>query len=321
MRVGNFGRRIFVLVGCFVLVVVGVLGWGMPTYASQVSEPSQMQITLRQRPLPNGQILRYEVVYTNIGGSKALSVVITDQVPVGARVVPGSISTGGRLIQPQSGGGQAEIHWSLGDVAPGGHGLVSYAIYLSSPPEAVVVHVTKTLVFPKGRPAEVGKDASIQWQIVLRNDGSFPLGKLPMEDSWRFVCMHSGAAADPPPDHVTGNTLQWDDLTGSGMLAAGQSITVTVRTIPVGACNPAWNQASVTGAEDGNGVPVLGMKDSAAVKIVAPTATPTPVPTATPTPVPTSTPTLNTNTNLDADPDDGSIRFVVFCWSDSVALA
>ncbi len=295
MEVDGPGRRLLVLMGCFLLIITSAVSSGIPAYASQTGSLPQMLIVLSQQPISNGQMLRYDIAYRNVGGSQAQDVVIKNPIPVGAQLVSGSISAGGHLIQPQSGSGNAEIHWLLGDVDPGGHGIVSYAIYLSSssptatptPMNTIAVHVAKTLVFPLGRPAEIGKDAYIQWQVVLRNDGALPLRKLPLEDSWRFVCMHSGAAANPSPDHVTGDTLQWTDLTGSGTLAPGQSITVTVRTVPVGACSPAWNQASVTGAEDENGVPVLGMADSAAVRIVAPTPTKTPVP---PTPMKTPVP-------------------------------
>ena len=279
---------------------------------SPTPRPPHMDVRLRQIS-ESADTLRYDILYYNTGEAIAESVIITNRIPAQVTLIPNSIVGDAEIIDGEV------IRWDVGNVAPGGHGVVSYKVrlplpsptptstptpmlgpiptvtpsptYTSTPTRiptplpsptptgGIGVQVHKELISPSSGVAVIGDVQAIVWQVVVRNASTVSLTKVSLLDRWDIRCMTSGLRADPPPDEVYGDHLVWHDLTGEGEWQPGEGITVTVRTKPVGECRPAWNEASVSEAEDIYGQKVQGSVDSASVIIVAPTPTVTPTPT------------------------------------------
>ena len=67
-----------------------------------------------------GDTVTFTVAYVNNGGN-ANNVAITDAIPAGSTLVPGSISTGGSFAS-------GTITWTIGTVAAGASGSVSFQV-------------------------------------------------------------------------------------------------------------------------------------------------------------------------------------------------
>ena len=128
------------------------------------------------------------------------------------------------------------------------------------------VTITKTLV--SATPVLVGD--AIQFQIVVKNTGDTAIVSLPLSDTFDTDKL-TYVSASPGPDGTGAGTLTWNDLTGSGSLAVGSAVTVTVNFTAKASTTPATtvNTATVSNATDENGDNVPGVSDTAEVEILA----------------------------------------------------
>lgn len=108
----------------------------------------------------------------------------------------------------------------------------------------------------------------IRFSITIQNTGATHLATIPLEDDYDplylgFLDANIGGTNTPPNSTDTTNgLLRWNDLTGSGMLAPGQSIVLEVRFEAVGdtsalaaqsPCTTAGRTCNVATVRDGNG--------------------------------------------------------------------
>jgi len=131
------------------------------------------------------------------------------------------------------------------------------------------VSVAKTLATGQMDPAIVGR--TVDFRIVVTNTGDVPLETVPLSDTYDATYLHFDSAT-PAPDSAVAGALGWTDLTGSGQLAVGDSITVTVRFTALAATAATTDTALVSGALDPWLQPTPDVDDDADVGIRDPEA-------------------------------------------------
>ncbi len=155
-------------------------------------------------------------------------------------------------------------------------------------PESVNYTLTKTLI--TSEPLIPGTTAV--FNITIQNTGSTTIVELPLTDTFDSTRFQFSSAFPVAPDTVSGNTLQWNDLTTAlGDLLPNQTFNISVTFIVKPVAGLACNTASVEGAKDNAGF-TLPSRQSSACGTVEVTPTPTPTSTPTPSATPTNTPTF-----------------------------
>lgn len=165
-------------------------------------------------------------------------------------------------------------------------------------PSQVAADVGLSKVRTTGSPVLVGE--AVSFDVTLTNTGQTGITVLPLEDTYDPTYLDYQSAS-PAPDSVdeTTGTLRWDNLTASGELWPGQSLTITLNFTALASTaglpdGVTVNTATVSGAVDDNDhtLPDQTASDDVAIyEESTPTPTPTSTPTPTPTPTSTSTPT------------------------------
>ena len=128
------------------------------------------------------------------------------------------------------------------------------------------VSVAKTRLTPASGAVNLGDDQT--YRIVVQNTGVTAIATLPLEDTFSAACFRFVSATITPDSEFAGGLL-WNDITGAGSLAVGNSITIDVTLKAVGGCNPANNTAAVNYAVDQYGDPVPPAESSADVQTLA----------------------------------------------------
>ncbi|MDO8964784.1 MAG: hypothetical protein Q7W30_09885 [Coriobacteriia bacterium] len=114
-------------------------------------------------------------------------------------------------------------------------------------------HVAITKSLAPGQDAIVPVFETITYDIVITNDGETTLETVPLGDQvWTMNATYV-SATPPADDSSLGIAVSWNDVTGPGVLAVGESTTVTVTFQPLMAAVPIWNVAGVGPAIDTNG--------------------------------------------------------------------
>lgn len=236
-----------------------------------------------------GEHTRFSITIENDGTATARSVVLTDTLPVGLTFVVGSVSgllpgTGAYTGDPSIVG--QDLVWDFGgalDLAPGQvASLVFEASVDDDAPLGMLTNVamaegedgagssipptddTDGVLVTDPRVAIVkrladGQDPFVQvgetvdFTIVVTNTGSTRLDTVRVEDAFDpTFLVYRPTGTVPAADSAAGGTLVWNDVTGAGSLAAGQSTTMTV-SFNVTARPPAsvtTNVARITSATD-----------------------------------------------------------------------
>jgi uncharacterized repeat protein (TIGR01451 family) len=135
--------------------------------------------------------------------------------------------------------------------------------------------LSKTLV-REGAAADgiVRVDQPVSYTIAITNTGATALATVPLVDTYDPTYLQF-VNADPEPDQTAAGTLTWNDLTGDGFLAPGESLRVVIRfrAIASTANQPEQqtiNVAVVEGAQDEQGQTVPPQEDVAPVRITNP---------------------------------------------------
>ncbi len=112
---------------------------------------------------------------------------------------------------------------------------------------------------------------TVQFRITVENTGDTAITVLPLADTYDAAKLQF-VSATPSPDTTNNGSLSWDDLTGSGSLAPGDSISVTLSFTALASTTPGTtvNTATVSGAQDANGDQVPEDSDTADVAILTP---------------------------------------------------
>ncbi len=114
------------------------------------------------------------------------------------------------------------------------------------------VDVSKTLAGDTTVP--VGSTAT--YTITVSNCGDTVLTTVPVDDSFPTAYLdYSTASITPSSVNESGGTIHWNDVTGSGNLGVGDSLSFTVTFVATASSNPdhLTNTATVSGATDENG--------------------------------------------------------------------
>ncbi len=132
-------------------------------------------------------------------------------------------------------------------------------------------NVAKEFAVPVGAPVKVEVGDLVTFTIRVENTGGVPLSVIPLTDTFdptflRFV------SASPAPDSAAAGTLTWNDLTGSGDLAPGASITVQVVFEALAETSSTDNTATVSGATSQGGQTLPDKSASVSFSIQPPTA-------------------------------------------------
>ncbi len=150
-------------------------------------------------------------------------------------------------------------------VAGGGTGRADFGI---AQPD---VNISKTFDVPVGAPVKVEVGDRITFTLRIENTGGVPLTVVPLTDVFDPAYLQF-VSASPAPDSTSGGTLTWNDLTGSGSLAPGASITVQVVFEATAETSATDNTATVSGAQSQGGQTLPDKSSSVTFSIQAPTA-------------------------------------------------
>ena len=257
--------------------------------------------------LQRGQEASYTITVTNSGDAPAHSLVVTDTLPAGLSYVPGSAVfteslSGSTWAAEPVVAGQLAI-WSLPvttitpgesltlvfravvdggsatgtknngvavDGRDGGGGLrgpvsADVDLLVTDPSVAVVKQLAD------GQDTHIQVGGSVVFDIGITNDGTTDIDVLPLTDIYDPTYLEF-VDATPSPDSEAAGSLGWDDLTGAGSLAVGETTTVTVEFTAIahpeaGSTN---DTATVAGAIDEHGDPTAVARDTASIAITAP---------------------------------------------------
>ncbi len=130
-------------------------------------------------------------------------------------------------------------------------------------PEA---HVTITKSLAPGQADTVVIGDQVTFDIVVANAGDNPLVTLPLSDTYDSTCLRF-VSATPAPDAQGAGSLTWHDLTGSGDLPVGESITIRLTFVSTAVTAAAVNTATVAGAVDEEQIVAPTVDDDAQVAI------------------------------------------------------
>ncbi len=272
------------------------------TITKRVDHPTTTPAAQNGISVDAGGGFHYRVVVTNTGTSTAHDVEVVDTVPAGVVVAPASISPTGSLSTANPVTGERTITWTLSSLAVGANQVFTYSGTLASSSTLDgsalrnVAEVTEYFSHPTGPgyddtrrrqygpvdddatvtplfpeptitktvdPGQTALGESVEFEIVVRNDGDSPLTTFAVTDvlpaGWS-VANIAPAPSSQSGTVATGLTLGW---TG-GPIAVDGEVTITYEATP----DPAhpWtdatlglgfdhtNTARVTGT-DGSGAP------------------------------------------------------------------
>jgi fimbrial isopeptide formation D2 family protein/uncharacterized repeat protein (TIGR01451 family) len=224
-----------------------------------------------------GGTITYTLTYTNAGDQDATSVVITETLPLNTSFVGPT----GWVDQ-----GSGVFTRNVGDMAAGASGNITFMVKLDAPLSAGVTQVTNTVTIaddgsngddptPDDNQSSVttpvsayqisktlldpasglaGVNDTVRFSIVVTNTGDTVLLTVPLTDTYDPTVLQF-VSATMAPDSATAGTLNWNDLTGAGSLAPGQTITVdvTFTALTPTAKGATVNHADVAGAADEGG--------------------------------------------------------------------
>jgi uncharacterized repeat protein (TIGR01451 family) len=233
-----------------------------------------------------GEALQYAVQVINTGNTVLNTIGLTDTFPtadltfVNASVAPNSTLPAGTLtwtnVGPLSPGQSITItlnFTALSTAAPavnsatanagGGVTSTDTANVTITDPR---ITLTKTLISPNPGPASIND--SVVFRIAVQNTGDTAIATLPIEDTF------SGAdfdfvSATVAPDAAGSGSLLWLDVTGTGNLAVGSSITIDVTFTAKGAAAPAVNLAKAEYTVDVNGDSAPPRTSTATITLLA----------------------------------------------------
>ncbi len=122
-----------------------------------------------------------------------------------------------------------------------------------------------------GQDAHVQVGEAVSFDIVVTNDGTTAIDALPLSDVFDATYLRFDDAT-PYPDSEAPGTLDWDDLTGAGSLAVGETTTVTVEFTAIAhpPASSTTDTATVSGVIDVHGDPADDVRDTEPVGITAP---------------------------------------------------
>jgi uncharacterized repeat protein (TIGR01451 family) len=226
-----------------------------------------------------GDIITYNYEVTNLGSAPAKGVSVSDDVCGPPSYVSGDANTDGMLQH-----GETWLYTCSYTVKPGDAPTLHNTATVSTNSTdtdlsnniddwTVTIYglgllVDKTLTTPPTGPAAVGD--TVVFKINIINTGTVPLITVPLTDIYAPAYLDY-ISATPAPDsvnEVTG-TLTWNDLTGSGSLASGDSLQVTLQLTALDKEGTTIDNATVKDASAGEYGTVNG-SDTAQVSIQKP---------------------------------------------------
>jgi uncharacterized repeat protein (TIGR01451 family) len=216
-----------------------------------------------------GESVVFEVRVVNSGTTTLNTVAVTDSFPaanltyVSASLPPSSTGAGtliwdnvGPLTSGQSATftltfttaavGSPVVNGTTADADGGITASSSASLSITRPALSLIASVLD----PVSGNAPIGSNVTLR--IVATNTGSTTITTLPLEDAFSAT-QFEFVSATVAPDGVGAGALLWNDLTGAGSLAVGDSITVEVVLRVVGAGSPSLNTFRADYAVDANG--------------------------------------------------------------------
>ncbi len=131
--------------------------------------------------------------------------------------------------------------------------------------------LSKTFDVPPGTPVKVEVGDVVTFTVQVQNTGGVALTQIPLTDTFDATYLRF-LRADPAPDSAGTGSLAWNDVTGSGSLAPGQSITVKVVFEALAETDSTTNTATVSGARSAGGQILPDAVARVTFSIQAPTA-------------------------------------------------
>ena len=168
------------------------------------------------------------------GGTYVIEVYFTGAAPANPAYVNASVSGNDENAEPVSAG------------------PVNDDVIIANP----LIAVDKFLTDPLAGPYVMGD--TLIFQIDISNIGTSNITYLPLMDEYSAGCL-TFVDAIPAANGAGGGAVIWENL---GPLASSATTSVTTRFVISGICSPIENIASVTLAEDENGVPVPPAQDT-----------------------------------------------------------
>jgi uncharacterized repeat protein (TIGR01451 family) len=233
-----------------------------------------------------GEALQYTVQVANTGNTTLSTIALTDTFPaanlafVSASLTPSSTGSGTvswTNVGPLTSGQSITLTLNFAALTAGATvtntasanagGSVTGSSFANVTLTRPAHIVTKTLISPTPGPANIGDN--VVFRISVQNTGTTAITTLPLEDTFSGADF-SFVSATTTPDATGNGALLWNDITGSGSLAAGATATAIDVTLRArGAAAPAVNNASASYSVDVNGDSVPTASSSATITLLA----------------------------------------------------
>jgi uncharacterized repeat protein (TIGR01451 family) len=167
-----------------------------------------------QRWVAPGEEIAYSFAYHNRSATPLQGAEIVNLVPAQVELLPESIQASASGLYTYTGThGGATIRWQLGDVPPGGAGVVSYRVRrpLPTPPA-----IPRVLAIGVAGPTSAAPGAAIRYSVVITNNTAFPLTGLTVA-----AALPTGATYLSGGNGISGeNRIVWtvDELAGDTVM-------------------------------------------------------------------------------------------------------
>ena len=237
-----------------------------------VGEAAQFRIRVTNNGTTNLDVVSLADTYEFASLDYTSATPAPDTVNEGTGTLSWNDLTGTGSLAP---GGTIEVVVSFLGLAADGSATNSASVggtATAVSPNATVVISNPKLTVAKTRTApasgDLNKGDNQTYQIVVTNSGDTAIATLPLEDTFSAACF-SYVSASPAPDSTSAGSVLWNDITGGGSLAVGDSQTITVTLKAEGGCDPGDNLAAANYAVDANGDAVPPANDNEGVKSLA----------------------------------------------------
>jgi uncharacterized repeat protein (TIGR01451 family) len=228
-----------------------------------------------------GETVVFGVQVVNSGTTTLTNVSVADSFPAanltyGAASLPPSSTGAGTLtwnnVGPLTSGqstsftitftagavGSPVVNGATADAGSGVSASDNASLSITQP----ALSLTASVLDPTNSVVSIG--SNVIFQVVLQNTGTTAIATLPLEDGFS-PAQFEYVSATVAPDGAGAGALLWNDLTGAGSLAAGDSIMIDVTLQVTGAGDPSLNTFRADYATDANGDPVPAVSSTVSV--------------------------------------------------------
>ena len=235
-----------------------------------------------------GGVIVYTLTYTNIGGTAATGVIITDTVPANTTFNAANSSPGWSCADGSPAG--TICSFPLNTVAAGIGGLVTFALNVDNPlPPGVTTIFNTAFIADDGSqgpdptpennsssettpiprlemdklidgilipPSQVAPNQTVTYTVIITNSGGVTFNPVLLTDTLQSGLTFVPGSATPPETGTSGQQIFWADVMSGAGLSPGQSTQITYLVTVTTTPGSYINTAQVEGIYPGGSIPL-----------------------------------------------------------------